>query len=84
MSKQYTLSHSEVQQLLAERGHRESYKMKGHSFSLLKGVGKQYCRCCGLVALNNAATQWAVDKGCNYEDHPQFRSVMKRLTKRQW
>lgn len=30
------------------------------------------------------ATEWCIDKGCNYELHPQYKSAMKRLTKKQW
>ena len=57
------------------------YKMKGHTFGLLKGVGKQYCHKCGLVALNNPISHWANKKGCNYKDHSHYLVTLKRLTK---
>ena len=77
-----TLSNEERDKLLATSGSAK-YKYKGHSFTPLKGVGKQVCKSCGLIALKNLATQWCVDKGCNYEDHPQYRQTMKRLAKPQ-
>lgn len=82
MSKQmYTLSQQEVQEFISGAKVRQPYKMKGHQWVVLKGGGKQYCKCCGLVALNNAITDWCIEKGCNHEDHPQFHSTLKRLTK---
>lgn len=84
MSKQYTLTQQEVSEWLSDRHKKEAYKMKGHQWSVLKGAGKQYCKCCGLLALNNNITHWAIEKGCNYEDHPQWVSTLKRLTKRKW
>lgn len=75
-----TLSDKERNELLAKSG-KESYKYSGHSFRQMKGVGKQVCNNCGLIALRNKATDWCIDKGCNYEDHPQYKQAMKRLTK---
>lgn len=77
------LSQTEIKQMLHEvsSGKKDTYKMKGHSFQILKGTGKQFCTSCGLVALNNQITQWCINKGCNYSDHPQFKSTLKRLTK---
>ena len=77
-----TLSNEERDKLLSLTG-SAAYKYKGHSFVPMKGVGKQVCRVCGLVALKNAATQWCIDKGCNAEDHPQYKQAMKRLAKPQ-
>ena len=74
-------SSSEVNEFLHSSEQKQSYKMKGHSFVALKGVGKQYCSCCGLVALNNPATGWCIEKGCNHSDHSSYKSAMKRLTK---
>ncbi|ATN93436.1 hypothetical protein [Pseudoalteromonas phage J2-1_QLiu-2017] len=75
-----SLSNSEIAQML-NGSKKELYKMKGHSFVPMKGVGKQVCSSCGLLALNNAATNWCVDKGCNYENHKSYEGAMKRLTK---
>ena len=75
-----TLSNKDRDNLLGMSG-KEPYKFRGHSFTPRKGLGKQVCNGCGLVALRNAATNWCIDKGCNYEDHGQCKSAMKRLTK---
>ena len=74
-----TLSESEKLSLLSTKEHRK-YKMVGHSFTPLKGVGKSYCKNCGLVALRNKFTDWCVDKGCNYDVHSQYKSAKKRYT----
>ena len=60
---------------------KEKYKMKGHSFVPAKGTGKQYCKCCGLVAGNNDFSVWCNEKGCNYADHPQYSKMRNKLTK---
>lgn len=60
---------------------KSSYKLKGHSFKPMKGIGKQHCSCCGLVALRNPLTDWCIKKGCNASDHPQYNATVKRLTK---
>lgn len=79
MKTNYSLSQKEIQDLLSTQG-KQSYKMIGHSFTKNHG-GKPCCPRCGLLALRNRATEWCIDKGCNYEDHPQYESAMKRLTK---
>ena len=78
--KERTLSSSEAVEFL-EASNKETYKMKGHSFVPLKYTGKQYCKYCGLVALRNRATDWCVDKGCNFELHQEYKNAMRRLTK---
>lgn len=80
-NKMYSLTQQEIQEFISGVGIKESYKMKGHQWAVLKGGGKQYCKSCGLVALNNKFTDWCIDKGCNHTDHPQFQSTMKRLTR---
>lgn len=81
MSNIYTtLSKSDKDALLSQSG-KQAYKYKGHSFVPLKGVGKQVCKFCGLIALKNKATEWCIEKGCNYDDHDQYKAAMKRLTK---
>lgn len=80
MSKEYTLTDKEKEELL-NASSKKPYKMKGHSFVPLSSVGKQYCRNCGLVALRNRATDWCIEKGCNFEDHNSYEQAMKRLTK---
>lgn len=56
----------------------EVYKMQGHGPVIVNG-GKQWCFSCGLVALNNKASDWCWDKGCLYDLHPQYEKSMKKL-----
>lgn len=85
MAKQqyYTLNQNEISEFLSA-GYKQPYKMKGHSWIPLKGVGKNYCSGCGLVALNNKITQWCIKKGCNFSDSPYYKPALKRLTKMNW
>ena len=43
--------------------------------------GKQVCKSCGLVALNNDFTRWSIDKGCYSDLHPEYKNARKRFTK---
>ena len=75
-----TLSDNEKAKLLGTKP-TEKYSLVGHSFIPLNGVGKNYCKGCGLVALRNKATAWCIEKGCKYDLHSQYKLSMKRLTK---
>lgn len=55
----------------------EAYKYKAHSFKGRVG-NKPYCIHCGLVALNNDFSRWAVDKGCLNELHPSYKNQRKK------
>ena len=67
------MKHSELYKLVfGEDIQRERYKMKDHNFKLTI-CGKRYCSGCGLVALRNTFTQWAVNKGCLHDLHPDFK-----------
>lgn len=79
-----SLSEKEINDFLNGGSKKESYKMVPHTFTLLKGVGKQYCTRCGLFAMNNKLSEWAIDKGCMHKDHPQWESKVRKLTKRSW
>ena len=79
-----TLAQKDVSKFLQANKEKEPYKMVGHQWSILKGVGKQYCVCCGLVRLNNRFTEWAIEKGCLNELHPQYQSARHRYTKPNW
>ena len=50
----------------------EKYKMVHHSFTEVH-AGKQTCSNCGLMALNNPFSQWAVKKGCLHDLHSERR-----------
>lgn len=58
----------------------EKYTMISHSWKRLV-AGKQVCNTCGLVALNNEFTRWAIDKGCDNHLHPEYERVKNRFTK---
>lgn len=61
---------------------KEAYKMEPHGpWIPLKGTGKHYCLGCGLIDLNNDFTSWAIKKGCNNKEHPQYSSMRKKYTK---
>lgn len=59
------------------------YRHQAHRFTQLKtkrgALPWQWCRRCGLVLLRTSATEWCREKGCNYDDHPQYRAAMRRL-----
>lgn len=58
----------------------EKYEMIAHSWKL-NVAGKQVCNTCGLVALNNDFTRWAMNKGCMNHLHPDFKNAYRRYTK---
>lgn len=59
----------------------EKYEYERHHFYLDKHAGKQVCANCGLVALRNKASEWCVEKGCQYKLHASYQSSMTKLTK---
>lgn len=79
MANEYRLSSKEVSDLLDTITKVEPYKLKGHSFVPLKGIGKSYCRNCGLVALRNPISDWCVEKGCEYKNHSQYAHAFRKL-----
>jgi hypothetical protein len=56
-----------------------AFKKENHRFDG-KIAGKTYCTKCGLIFLNNKFTEWAVAKGCNNEDSPEYERARKRLS----
>jgi hypothetical protein len=56
---------------------REPYKNEPHNFNYhLTGTAYRYCVHCGLVAMRNELSQWAIKQGCNYKDHPSYSSKL--------
>ena len=47
------------------------FKVEPHNFSLRAG-SYQYCCKCGLVAMNNEFSRWAMKTGCDNKDHPGY------------
>ena len=70
----------EIEDFLNQSSCKEAFKAKPHQFTTTH-AGKSCCRCCGLLALNNRATDWCIQKGCNFTDHPEYKNAMKRLNK---
>ena len=63
------------------KGEKETYTYEKHHFYPDKNAGKQVCAWCGLIALRNKASDWAVEKGCNYRLHTSYQSAMTKFTK---
>jgi len=59
---------------------REPFKHVGHRFKPVKGLPWPVCIGCGLVRLRNPITEWCVRHGCNHEDRPEYKSVLKQTT----
>lgn len=64
-----------------DKAQKEDYYYERHQFYLDKHAGKQVCAWCGLVALRNPASEWCVEKGCQYKLHASYAGTMKKLTK---
>lgn len=64
-----------------DKAPKDEYTYERNHFYLDKHAGKQVCAWCGLVALRNPASDWAVEKGCNHKLHPSYYGTMKKLTK---
>lgn len=58
----------------------EPYRFESHNFQIVKRIPWLICRNCGLVRLHNPITDWCVKLGCNADDHPKFKTMLKHLT----
>lgn len=56
---------------------KEPYEFIPHRFTD-RVCGKQVCVGCGLIALNNKFTDWAIDKGCDNLYHPSYKSQRRK------
>jgi len=59
---------------------KEPYKYEPHNFSR-KILNYQYCVYCGLVTLKNKFTEWGIEQGCNYREHPSYSHKRRQFTK---
>lgn len=58
---------------------KEAFTFEPHGpWIPLRGTGKHYCLGCGLISLANDPSRWAVEKGCNYKDHPSYKVKLKK------
>jgi hypothetical protein len=63
----------------------EQFTHEPHTWKPMRaGKGRSlpwlWCPRCGLVRLRNARTEWCIDHGCNYDDHPGYKQAMRRET----
>ncbi len=59
-----------------------SYELEHHSPVYNKKFGKQVCKRCGLLYLDNYLTSWAIKMGCNYEEHTTYKQVRVSLVEK--
>jgi hypothetical protein len=58
-----------------------NFKVDPHNFQNPKNrFYKPVCFRCGLMRLNNKATDWCVKQGCDFEEHPDYKIRLKELT----
>lgn len=62
----------------------EPFTMEPHSPVKTSLFSWPVCRKCSLIYLKNALTAWCVKHGCNYADHPSYRSKIRKLTRPEW
>lgn len=61
---------------------KDPYKFDPHVFrNDIRAGGKQYCLKCGLLALNNEFTSWAIKMGCDNESHSDYPKARHKYTK---
>jgi hypothetical protein len=56
-------------------------KIVPHSWVKRKAFPWRMCFRCGLVDLRNPLSQWAVQHGCDNDEHPDYRAVVRRFSK---
>lgn len=64
-------------------GQQSAPAFEPHAFTS-KIASWMYCRKCGLIRLRNPLTDWCVSKGCNYDEHPQYRAKVRQYTSPAW
>lgn len=50
------------------------YTMEPHHWKHVRFMSWQVCAYCGLVALKNDFTRWAMRMGCNYKLHRDYQA----------
>jgi len=59
-----------------------TYSFEPHNPKKLKGLPWLYCPHCGLLYLRNSITKWCIKMGCNNSYHEQYKSILRKSTKR--
>ncbi len=49
------------------------WKIEPHQWVKFKGIGRDRCVKCGLLALKNKFSQFCVKMGCDHTEHPQYK-----------
>ena len=57
-----------------------SYKYESHSPVKYKQLSWMVCANCGLIYIRNEITQWALKKGCNHTEHPEYGGMLKKCS----
>lgn len=55
------------------------YKIDPHHFIPMSKKSKcayPYCVACGLIYMKNGLSEWAAKQGCNYKEHPSFKTKL--------
>lgn len=60
----------------------DNYEYDPHSSYRARAIPWAICKKCGLVYLHNKLTEWAIEKGCNYADHPSYKHKISKLVKK--
>ena len=65
---------------LAQIETKQPYRFEPHAFVTRRRITWPVCRRCGLVLLRNDLTDWCVKRGCDANNHPEFRAACARLS----
>ena len=57
-----------------------TYKLVGHAWYDPKRISYPVCKNCSLIYMNNPFSQWAIRMGCNYKEHLNYNSSLKKFT----
>ena len=49
------------------------WKVEPHRWVKFKGIGRNRCVKCGLVALHNKFTEFCIKMGCDHIEHPRYQ-----------
>lgn len=50
-----------------------SYTMEPHRWKPMKGISRDRCVKCGLLALRNKFSEWCARMGCEHAEHPAYK-----------
>lgn len=59
----------------------EGYEFVGHRYGSIKGIPWRVCMYCGHIAFTNPLSMWIHEVGCDHRWHPDYRRMIKKLTR---